>query len=117
MANPRILLGCIATVRTVPPVRGIDERLEQSDSAEYLEAVHEMVASAPHFQLSWDQALPADDPAWTTAENEARAAAQRVLPALVGPGPEAVSRNSETVHAKLGHGANSKATASTVPAP
>ncbi|MCK9795325.1 extracellular solute-binding protein [Isoptericola sp. 4D.3] len=48
------------TVRTVPPVRGIDERLEESDSAEYLEAVHEMVASAPHFQLSWDQAIPPD---------------------------------------------------------
>ncbi len=46
------------TVRTVPPVRGIDERLTDGDSADYLRAVHEMVASAPHFQLSWDQALP-----------------------------------------------------------
>lgn len=46
------------TVRTVPPVRGIEERLADGDSAEYLRAVHEMVASAPHFQLSWDQALP-----------------------------------------------------------
>lgn len=51
------------TVRTVPPVRGIDERLTDGDSAEYLRAVYEMVDSAPHFQLSWDQAVPSDQAA------------------------------------------------------
>ncbi|MFI2102840.1 extracellular solute-binding protein [Isoptericola sp. NPDC019693] len=51
------------TVRTVPPVRGIDGRLASGDSAEYLRAVYEMVDSAPHFQLSWDQAIPPDQAA------------------------------------------------------
>ncbi|WP_407320372.1 extracellular solute-binding protein [Isoptericola halotolerans] len=47
-------------VRTVPPVRKLDRRLDGLESEDYLRFVHDMVASAPHFQLSWDQALPAD---------------------------------------------------------
>lgn len=56
------------TVRTVPPVQNIDERLDTGDSAEYLQAVYEMVESAPHFQLSWDQALP-PEPAGALLDN------------------------------------------------
>lgn len=47
-------------VRTVPPVRDLDRRLDDLENEDYLRFVHDMVASAPHFQLSWDQALPAD---------------------------------------------------------
>ncbi len=47
-------------VRTVPPVRNLGKHLAQRDDAEYLEYVYDMVASAPHFQLSWDQAIPSD---------------------------------------------------------
>lgn len=47
-------------VRTVPPVRGLGKELAGRGDADYLEYVYDMVASAPHFQLSWDQAIPAD---------------------------------------------------------
>jgi raffinose/stachyose/melibiose transport system substrate-binding protein len=47
-------------VRTVPPVRELDRRLDDLENEDYLRFVHGMVASAPHFQLSWDQALPTD---------------------------------------------------------
>ncbi|TDC49242.1 extracellular solute-binding protein [Jiangella ureilytica] len=45
---------------SVPPVAGLEDRIAQSDDAEYLEFAYGMVQDAPHFQLSWDQALPSD---------------------------------------------------------
>jgi raffinose/stachyose/melibiose transport system substrate-binding protein len=47
-------------VRTVPPVLGLRGQLDGLQDADYLGAVYDMVSSAPHFQLSWDQALPPD---------------------------------------------------------
>ncbi|GAA4906124.1 extracellular solute-binding protein [Tessaracoccus lubricantis] len=48
------------TVGTVPPLLGLEDKIAASDDAEYLTFVYGMVKDAPHFQLSWDQALPAD---------------------------------------------------------
>lgn len=45
---------------SVPPVAGLEDQIAQSDDAEYLSFAYELVQEAPHFQLSWDQALPAD---------------------------------------------------------
>lgn len=46
-------------VGAVPPLLGIEDEIAQAESPEYLTFVYEMVLDAPHFQLSWDQALPA----------------------------------------------------------
>ncbi|GAA1993677.1 extracellular solute-binding protein [Isoptericola halotolerans] len=45
-------------VRTVPPVRDLERQIKRLENADYLRFVYDMVESAPHFQLSWDQALP-----------------------------------------------------------
>nr|WP_197683254.1 extracellular solute-binding protein [Jiangella alkaliphila] len=45
---------------SVPPVAGLEDQIAQSDDAEYLGFAYGLVQDAPHFQLSWDQALPAD---------------------------------------------------------
>ncbi|PFG40333.1 carbohydrate ABC transporter substrate-binding protein (CUT1 family) [Georgenia soli] len=45
---------------SVPPVAGLEDQIGQSEDAEYLSFAYGMVNDAPHFQLSWDQALPAD---------------------------------------------------------
>ncbi|WP_019815688.1 ABC transporter substrate-binding protein [Saccharomonospora saliphila] len=45
---------------SVPPVRGIEEELAGTDDSGYLSSVYEVASQAPNFQLSWDQALPAD---------------------------------------------------------
>lgn len=44
----------------VPPVLGLEDRIAQADDAEFLSLAYGMVRDAPHFQLSWDQALPSD---------------------------------------------------------
>lgn len=41
----------------VPPVVGIEDQIAQTDDAAFLGLAYEMVRDAPHFQLSWDQAL------------------------------------------------------------
>lgn len=42
----------------IPAVTGIEERLSSTgDDAEFLGLAYSMVSQAPHFQLSWDQAL------------------------------------------------------------
>ncbi|WP_062378763.1 extracellular solute-binding protein [Demequina pelophila] len=46
------------SVGTVPPLLGLEDKIAASDDAEYLTFVYDMVKDAPHFQLSWDQALP-----------------------------------------------------------
>lgn len=45
---------------SVPPVAGLEDQIAQSDDAEYLGFAYGLVQDAPHFQLSWDQALPSD---------------------------------------------------------
>ena len=45
-------------VGEVPAVQGIESQLQQSENADWLTYVYQTVKNAPHFQLSWDQALP-----------------------------------------------------------
>ncbi|MEX5713888.1 extracellular solute-binding protein [Parafrankia sp. FMc6] len=47
-------------VGAVPPLIGLEDKIAKADSPEYLSFVYDLVQDAPHFQLSWDQALPAD---------------------------------------------------------
>ncbi|MFD6139235.1 extracellular solute-binding protein [Promicromonospora sp. NPDC060271] len=49
----------LLAIGTVPPITGLEDKIEQQDNADYLSFVYGMVRDAPHFQLSWDQALPA----------------------------------------------------------
>ncbi len=42
----------------VPPVQGVEDLLEESADSDFLTYVYEAASEAPHFQLSWDQALP-----------------------------------------------------------
>jgi len=44
----------------IPAVDGVEDRIAGTEHPEYLEFAYAMVRDAPHFQLSWDQALPAD---------------------------------------------------------
>lgn len=41
----------------VPPVIGIEDQIAGMEDADFLGLAYEMVRDAPHFQLSWDQAL------------------------------------------------------------
>lgn len=50
----------LLAIGTVPPIAGLEDQIAANDNAEYLSFVYGMVRDAPHFQLSWDQALPAD---------------------------------------------------------
>ncbi|WP_024874491.1 ABC transporter substrate-binding protein [Saccharomonospora piscinae] len=45
---------------SVPPVSGIEGELSATDAPDYLSFVYELASEAPHFQLSWDQALPSN---------------------------------------------------------
>jgi raffinose/stachyose/melibiose transport system substrate-binding protein len=42
----------------VPAVQGIESQLASAKNGEWLQFIYKMVQSAPHYQLSWDQALP-----------------------------------------------------------
>jgi xylobiose transport system substrate-binding protein len=44
----------------VPAVAGVRDQLEQGENADYTTWIYDLVESAPNFQLSWDQDLPAD---------------------------------------------------------
>lgn len=44
-------------IGSVPPVKGLEDRIAELDDSDYLTFVYDMVKAAPHFQLSWDQAL------------------------------------------------------------
>ncbi|MBE1457170.1 raffinose/stachyose/melibiose transport system substrate-binding protein/xylobiose transport system substrate-binding protein [Nocardiopsis terrae] len=44
----------------VPAVEGIEDRLQESDHAEFATFTHELVSEAPTFTQSWDQALAPD---------------------------------------------------------
>jgi raffinose/stachyose/melibiose transport system substrate-binding protein len=41
----------------VPPVAGLEDAIAKTDDATFLSFAYGMVRDAPHFQLSWDQAL------------------------------------------------------------
>jgi len=53
-----VQIGEFLAIGAVPPVVGIEDKIASADSPEYLTFVYDMVKNAPHFQLSWDQALP-----------------------------------------------------------
>jgi raffinose/stachyose/melibiose transport system substrate-binding protein len=42
----------------VPPVEGIESKLQGTESPEWLLYVYNLAREAPYFDLSWDQALP-----------------------------------------------------------
>jgi raffinose/stachyose/melibiose transport system substrate-binding protein len=42
----------------VPPVKGIRSKLTNVEHSDWLLTVYDLAANAPHFDLSWDQALP-----------------------------------------------------------
>lgn len=44
----------------VPPVVGIEDDLAANEQGEFLTFAYSLVQDAPHFTLSWDQALPPD---------------------------------------------------------
>ncbi|WP_150461462.1 extracellular solute-binding protein [Nesterenkonia ebinurensis] len=45
---------------SLPPVEGIEDRIAETDNADFLEFKNSLVAEANHFQLSWDQAVSPD---------------------------------------------------------
>lgn len=47
----------LLTGGTVPPVNGIAAKLDSHENADWLHFMYDLVQRAPHFQLSWDQAL------------------------------------------------------------
>ena len=42
----------------VPPVNGLEDKLAAAKNGDWLRFVYDTVQQAPHFQQSWDQALP-----------------------------------------------------------
>jgi raffinose/stachyose/melibiose transport system substrate-binding protein len=42
----------------VPPIQGIESKLQSTDNSDWLLHVYNMAKNAPYFDLSWDQALP-----------------------------------------------------------
>ena len=42
---------------SVPVVKGIEDKLQESEDKEFLSFVYELTKNAPNFQQSWDQAL------------------------------------------------------------
>jgi len=42
---------------SVPPLKGIEDRISDTDDPEYLSFVYSLASEAPNFELSWDQAL------------------------------------------------------------
>ena len=43
---------------SVPPIQGIEGKLSSAPHSDWLQFIYSLVKKAPHFQLSWDQALP-----------------------------------------------------------
>jgi raffinose/stachyose/melibiose transport system substrate-binding protein len=43
----------------VPPIQGIQSKLSSAQHGDWLQFIYQLILQAPHYQLSWDQALPA----------------------------------------------------------
>jgi raffinose/stachyose/melibiose transport system substrate-binding protein len=54
--NADEVAGFIA-LGTVPPVKGIEAQLSKAKHSDWLQFIYTLARDAPHFQLSWDQAL------------------------------------------------------------
>ena len=52
------VIAAMLDAGSVPPVLGLEDEIGASSDAEYLTFAYDLVGNAPHFQLSWDQALP-----------------------------------------------------------
>ncbi|MBO0837333.1 MAG: extracellular solute-binding protein [Actinobacteria bacterium] len=63
----------------VPPVNGIESKLNASKQAGFLNFIYNMSKNAPHFQLSWDQALP-PQPAATLLTNLSQLFLKQITP-------------------------------------
>lgn len=48
----------LVDIGLVPPVEGIERKLQSRENAEWLTFVYSLAREAPHYTLSWDQALP-----------------------------------------------------------
>ena len=48
----------LVNIGSVPPVTGIEAELQKSSDADWLRFIYDLAKQAPHFALSWDQALP-----------------------------------------------------------
>ncbi|MCC3765907.1 extracellular solute-binding protein [Glycomyces sp. TRM65418] len=53
-------IDALLAIGAVPPVVGLEDRIAEEENNEFLEFTYAMVRDAAHFELSWDQALPAD---------------------------------------------------------
>lgn len=50
-------VGTLLDNGSVPPLKGVEDRLADTDAPDYLTFVYELAAEADNFELSWDQAL------------------------------------------------------------
>lgn len=51
------MVDSFLSIGAIPAVKGIEDKLPELDDGDFLSFAYDMVLSAPHFQLSWDQAL------------------------------------------------------------
>lgn len=51
------MVADLVAAGVIPSNTGVEDELAASDDADYLTSAYTMVQNAPHFQLSWDQAL------------------------------------------------------------
>lgn len=52
-------LASLFAIGAVPPVAGLEDLIAEQDDPEFLDFTYGMVRDAAHFELSWDQAIPA----------------------------------------------------------
>ena len=53
-------IDSLLSIGAVPPVADLEDRIAETENADFLTLNYEMVRDAGNFQLSWDQAIPAD---------------------------------------------------------
>ena len=49
----------LINIGLVPPVKGIESKLKKADHSDWLRYIYNLGNNAPYYDLSWDQALPA----------------------------------------------------------
>jgi raffinose/stachyose/melibiose transport system substrate-binding protein len=58
IAASEVQIDGLIKIGLVPPIKGIESKLESADNPDWLLHVYNMSKNAPYFDLSWDQALP-----------------------------------------------------------
>jgi raffinose/stachyose/melibiose transport system substrate-binding protein len=66
-------------VGDIPPVQGLQSQLASAQNADWLQYNYQLVLNAPHFQLSWDQAL-LPGPAQTLLTNLSQLFLKQITP-------------------------------------